>query len=145
MKIACNESLAACRVHQAVSIIEFKWQFASQAVALLSLLALTVPAFAHAHLTASTPAANANVPSGPNELDLTFSEGVNLKFTGVKVTGPHNETVSTGAASLRAGGSTTLVVPISARLAAGTYKVDWHVLARDGHKTNGVYTFTVSP
>jgi copper resistance protein C len=44
-----------------------------------------------------------------------------------------------------AGGDTTLVVPVTATLAAGTYTVDWHALATDGHKTNGSYTFTVKP
>lgn len=28
-------------------------------------------------------------------------------------------------------------------LAAGTYLVIWNVVARDGHRTNGQYTFTV--
>jgi methionine-rich copper-binding protein CopC len=28
-------------------------------------------------------------------------------------------------------------------LAAGTYLVIWNVVARDGHRTNGQYTFTI--
>jgi methionine-rich copper-binding protein CopC len=28
-------------------------------------------------------------------------------------------------------------------LAAGTYRVIWNVVARDGHRTSGDYTFTI--
>jgi copper resistance protein C len=111
----------------------------------LGLCLASAPAFAHAHLKSSTPAANATVATAPGELDLTFSEGVNPKFTGVKVTGPGKAAVATGAATLGTGGDTTLVVPVSAPLTAGTYKVDWHALATDGHKTTGSYSFTIKP
>lgn len=114
-------------------------------VAGASLFALTGQAFAHAHLKSATPAMNGTVAMAPSELDLTFSEGLNLKFTGVKVLGPDKAAVATGDAALGPAGDTTLVVPVSATLAAGTYKVDWHALSTDGHKTAGSYTFTVKP
>ncbi len=38
-----------------------------------------------------------------------------------------------------------LVVPVIGALETGTYKVDWHALATDGHKTDGSYTFTIKP
>ena len=110
----------------------------------LGLVAVSAPAFAHAHLKSATPPVNGTA-SSPSELDLVFSEGLNLKFTGLKVTGPDKKAVSTGNATLGAGGDTTLVVPISAPLSAGTYTVDWHALSTDGHKTNGHYKFTVTP
>jgi copper resistance protein C len=115
------------------------------AIFTFGLCLISAPALAHAHLESATPAVNGTVAIAPSELDLTFSEGVNPKFTGAKVTGPGKAAVVTGAARLRAGGDTTLVVPISAPLAAGTYKVDWHALATDGHKTTGSYSFTVKP
>jgi hypothetical protein len=83
--------------------------------------------------------------ASPSELDLEFSEGVNLAFTGVEVKGPDKTTIATGKPILRAGGDTTLVVPLSGTLAAGTYTVAWHALSTDGHKTHGSYTFTVKP
>ena len=36
-----------------------------------------------------------------------------------------------------------LVVAVPAPLPAGTYTVNWHALATDGHKTTGHYVFTV--
>lgn len=103
------------------------------------------PALAHAHLKSSVPAAGATVAAAPSELDLSFSEGVNPKFTGLTLTGPAGAAAPTGAAKLGPGGDTTLVVPVTGPLAAGAYTVRWHALATDGHKTDGSYTFTVKP
>lgn len=105
-------------------------------------VAVTGQAFAHAHLKSAAPAAGSTVTAAPTELDLTFMEGVNLKFSGVNVTGPDKAAVQTGEPRLR--GSDTLMVPISAPLASGVYAVAWHSLSADGHKTNGSYTFTVN-
>ena len=102
-------------------------------------------AFAHAHLASAAPAMDSTVAVSPAELDLKFSEAINLKFSGVKIEGPDKTPVVTGAASLVEGDGSTLVVPISAPLAAGVYTVDWHVLSKDGHKTHGGYVFTVKP
>ena len=101
-------------------------------------------AAAHAHLKTATPAANATLAASPPELRLGFTEGVNLKFTGVAVTGPAG-VVATGTAALAPGDDRTLVVPVPGPLAPGRYKVDWHALATDGHKTDGSYGFTVKP
>lgn len=114
-------------------------------LAALTLIAFSGQAFAHAHLKSATPAVNGTVSSSPSELDLIFSEGLNLKFTGAKLLGPDKKAVATGAATLGAGGDTTLVVPVPASLPAGAYTVDWHALSTDGHKTSGHYTFRVAP
>lgn len=108
-------------------------------------LVLSGQAVAHAHLASATPPADATVAASPTELDLKFSEPINLKFSGVKVAGPDNAVISTGAASLATGDDSTLLVPVLVTLPAGTYAVDWHVLSKDGHKTHGSYTFTVKP
>ncbi|MBB6483854.1 copper homeostasis periplasmic binding protein CopC [Rhizobium lusitanum] len=107
-------------------------------------LALAGQAFAHAHLKSSAPAADSAVKQTPAELDLTFTESLNLKFSGATVTGPDKKAVKTGASSLM-DSDKTLMVPVSDKLAPGKYTVDWHVLSTDGHKTNGTYSFTVAP
>jgi methionine-rich copper-binding protein CopC len=111
-------------------------------VAAIVALGLTAPAFAHAHLKSAYPAVNSVVTTAPTELDLTFTEGVNLKFTGVKLIGPDKKAVAIGDGMLM-GGDAMFMVPISGTLAAGVYTVVWHALSTDGHKTNGTYTFTV--
>lgn len=115
------------------------------ALAALGLLCQTAPGLAHAHLKAAVPAVNGTVPTGPTELELTFSEGIELKFTGVKITGPGKAAVPTGAATLGTTGDTTLVVPVAPPLQPGSYTVAWHALSTDGHKTSGTYSFAVRP
>lgn len=114
-------------------------------VGVLALLASGGAAFAHAHLKSAVPPADGSVKAAPSELDLTFTEGLELKFSGAKLTGPARKAVATGKATLKKGDDATLVVPVPATLPAGAYSVDWHVLSTDGHKTNGSYTFTVAP
>jgi copper resistance protein C len=120
-------------------------RIASIGIAAVLTIGVVDQASAHAHLKTATPAANGTVTAAPAELDLSFSEGVNLKFTGVKVTGPGGTEVPTGEAKLASGGDTTLVVPVTGTLVPGSYKVDWHALATDGHKTEGSYSFTIKP
>jgi methionine-rich copper-binding protein CopC len=100
-------------------------------------------AFAHAHLSTSAPAAKSSVAS-PSELDLTFTEGLNLKFSGIKVAGPGDKEVKLGDAMLM-NDDKVLMVPVSGKLEPGAYKVEWHVLSIDGHKMNGSFGFTVKP
>ena len=107
-------------------------------------LAFAGQALAHAHLKSAVPATDGTVKEAPAELDLTFTEGLNLKFSGVTVTGPDKAAVKTGEVTLMKG-DTTLMIPVTEKLAAGKYTVEWHVLSTDGHKTNGSYSFTVAP
>jgi methionine-rich copper-binding protein CopC len=103
------------------------------------------PALAHAHLKSAAPAEGATVAVSPNALQLQFSEGFELKFSGVKITGPANAAVTTSAASYGAGTDNTLEIPLTAPMAAGEYLVDWHILSKDGHKMTGSYKFTIKP
>jgi len=112
-------------------------------VATVASIALAGQAFAHAHLKSSVPADKSAVAS-PGELDLTFTEELNLKFSGVTVTGPDKGEVKLGDVMLM-DGDKVLMVPVSDRLAPGSYTVDWHVLSTYGHKTEGNFTFTVKP
>ncbi|RRI06537.1 hypothetical protein EH240_04460 [Mesorhizobium tamadayense] len=98
-------------------------------------------ASAHAKLVSATPAAGSMATPAPTELKLKFSEGVELKFTGVKVVGPKKDAVATGPATLDPKDNTLLIVPFKAALPDGKYTVDWHVLSTDGHKTKGSYSF----
>ncbi|QND50348.1 copper homeostasis periplasmic binding protein CopC [Rhizobium lusitanum] len=107
-------------------------------------LGLAGQALAHAHLRLATPADKSTVKSSPGELNLIFTESLNLKFSDVKVTGPDKAAVKLGDPELTRNGK-ALTVPVSAPLDAGAYTVEWHVLSTDGHKTNGSYTFTVKP
>lgn len=107
-------------------------------------LALAEQAFAHAHLASATPADKATVAAAPKEIDLTFTEGLELKFSGVEVVGPTKDKIKTGDATLSKDGK-ALTIPVTDTLKPGTYTVDWHALSVDGHKSNGSTSFTVKP
>lgn len=107
-------------------------------------LALSGQAFAHAHLASATPADKATVATAPKEIDLTFTEGLELKFSGADVTGPTKEKIKTGEATLSQDGK-SLTIPVSDTLKPGTYTVDWHALSVDGHKSNGSTSFSIKP
>lgn len=110
----------------------------------IATVAIAGQAFAHAHLESSVPADKAVVKTAPTELDLTFSEELNPKFTGITVTGPDQKAVKTGEAMLM-DDDQMLMVPVSDTLTPGIYTVEWHALSADGHKSKGKYSFTVKP
>ncbi len=115
---------------------------------LLASLTAASNAMAHAHLESQLPAASSTV-SSPKELRLHFSEGVEEKFTKVSITSttPGGKTLVEpvpGIATVPADKKTLIVTP-TAPLAAGDYKVEWHAVSVDTHKSEGSYTFTVSP
>lgn len=114
------------------------------AFAVVASLAIAGQAVAQADLKSSAPADKAVVKAAPAELDLFFSEELNLEFTGIKVLGPDNKEVKLGGAMLM-NGDTMLMMSVSDTLGPGTYTVQWHALSADGHKTEGKYSFTVKP
>ena len=101
-------------------------------------------AFAHAHLRAETPSANAAVPA-PTQLTLTFSESLELGLSGVTLKSSDGASVKTRDASLDPNSDKTLVIPSTSKLAPGEYTVEWHALSKDGHSTRGTYQFKVVP
>ncbi|WP_454659114.1 copper homeostasis periplasmic binding protein CopC [Bosea beijingensis] len=118
---------------------------AKAALAAAALLYCTVDALAHAHLRTQDPTAGAAVSVSPAALLFGFSEGLEIGLSSVTVKGADGHAIDTGAAALAPGDDKQMSVPLKGQLAAGTYTVDWHVLSKDGHTTNGTYQFTVGP
>ena len=110
---------------------------------LLLSLGLATSAHGHANLVNATPAANSMAMRPPTELRLKFSEGIEVKFTKVKVIGPDKGTIEAGALKLDPNDNTVVIVPLMSPLPNGTYTVDWQALSLDGHKTKGEFGFTV--
>lgn len=107
----------------------------------MGLLAMAGQAAAHAHLLSSTPVTGATVAT-PKAVVMHFSEKLEPKFSGADLTKADGSPL----------GSSTLIAPADAKtvtlspnapLAAGAYKVSWHVVSADGHRTKGDITFTV--
>jgi copper resistance protein C len=102
------------------------------------------PAFAHAQLEKASPPVGGTV-SRPSEIRLTFSEGVEPRFTKVSLTGQGGAAVPLGAAKTEPNNQAVLIAPITKPLAAGVYTVHWHAVSVDTHHTQGTFEFTVKP
>ncbi|CAK9884841.1 MAG: Protein YobA [Candidatus Erwinia impunctatus] len=119
--------------------------FSAVSFFVVSLFLFSGSAAAHAHLTGQQPAANARLTASPERVSLTFSEKLEAAFSDVVLTDTQNKAVfnsaSTGNEVTKNGNQIT--VSLTKPLPAGDYKVNWHVLSVDGHKTKGTYTFSV--
>jgi len=105
-------------------------------IILLMLLAAT-PAFAHAKLTASDPAANASVKS-PKLIKLIFSEDLEPAFSGADLTDAAGKAVPVS----RSVGTTTITL-LPMILKPGAYTVSWHSVGHDTHRLTGSFAFKV--
>jgi methionine-rich copper-binding protein CopC len=103
------------------------------------LLLAAAPAFAHARLTDSTPAANAGVKS-PGQIRLHFSETLEPAFSGAVLKDAAGKTVPVSTAV--GGAAVTLIVP---KLRPGAYAVEWHSVGHDTHRVSGRFAFKVTP
>ncbi len=103
------------------------------------------PAWAHALLRTSVPAANASVPTSPNQIVLTFTEPPDPTFSVVEVVDSAGRPASgVGAARAVPGQSEQLVVPIKKPLPKGVYTVNWRSVSEtDGHVAYGAFAFGV--
>ncbi len=116
------------------------------ATLLLSLPGLILPSLAqaHAHLREAEPPVGGTVRSAPAQVDLTFSEAVEPRFSTVAVTDAAGAQVDKRDLHVVAGDGKHLAVSLGA-LPPGTYSVAWHATSVDTHKTEGSFTFTVAP
>ena len=108
------------------------------AAAFTACLTLAGQAAAHAHLISSTPAAGATV-AATSVVRLEFSEALEPKFSAASIT--LNAGKAVAAASVVQ--AKQVLLTAAAPLAAGGYKLSWHVVSRDGHRTKGEFSFTV--
>ncbi|ENU7738107.1 copper homeostasis periplasmic binding protein CopC [Salmonella enterica] len=112
-------------------------------LALLLSSFFTTQAQAHAHLKSAEPAAGSTVESAPGHLMLHFTEALEPTFSAADVTDSQGNTVKMEKAMVDDADKSVLIVPLEDVLPSGKYTVNWHVVAVDGHKTKGDYTFTV--
>lgn len=107
----------------------------------LALLAWPVAGLAHVHLDRSEPAKDAVVSAAPAAIKLWFSGRIEADFSEIVVTAADGTQVDTGeltASDNRRG----LEAPLE-NLGPGKYQVNWSVVARDGHRIRGNFSFTV--
>ena len=107
------------------------------------LLASAGAAFAHAHLRNASPPVDSTVTLAPSDVTITFTEGVEPRFSAIEVTNASAQRVDNGQLHLVTGDAKRLAIGLQI-LVPGTYTVVWHVTSVDTHKTDGTYHFTIA-
>jgi methionine-rich copper-binding protein CopC len=105
------------------------------------LIALIANSGAHAHamLASASPPVGGSVGAAPRQVTLSFTQGLEPAFSSVQVTDSKGARVDAGKAQVS---GSTMTVGLKA-LSPGTYRVHWHVLSVDTHKTEGSFSFRV--
>jgi methionine-rich copper-binding protein CopC len=111
---------------------------------LLPMLCLAPPAFAHAFLQRASPPVGSELPVSPSAVTITYTEGVEPDFSTIEVDNAHGTRVDKADPHLLDGEQTKLSVSLP-KLPPGQYSVIWHVTSVDTHKTEGHFTFSVTP
>jgi copper resistance protein C len=110
-------------------------------VAALAVACAATPAFAHAFLQHADPGAGATLKAPPKRVALTFSEKLEPVFSGIAVTDVSGRNVEAGGPAI---GGNSMLAPLRP-LPPGRYRVVWHAVSVDTHRTEGAYSFTVKP
>lgn len=116
-------------------------------VVILALVATWVwrapAAFAHAHLTDSTPRDGDELVAQPSEVVLVFDDGVRPAPDGIVVVGADGSRADTGDAARR--DHHVVGVGLRPHLAPQGYRVSWRVITDDGHVVDGALSFQLVP
>ena len=105
---------------------------------LLMLLAAS-PAFAHARLTGSDPAADAKIKA-VKMIKLSFSEKLEPAFSGASLIDATGKAIPVPSS---VAGKVITLLPMA--LKPGRYKVGYHSVGHDTHRITGSLSFEVVP
>ena len=108
------------------------------------LLCAAPPAFAHAFLQRASPPVGSELPVSPSAVTITYTEGVEPDFSTIEVQNAQGTRVDKADPHLVGGDQTKLSVSLP-KLPPGDYTVIWHATSVDTHKTEGRFTFSVTP
>jgi len=101
------------------------------------------PAFWHATLLSSEPAAKSTLTTSPTRIRLVFSEEIEASLGRIRLVAPDGSVTT-----LKSAGDphdvSALIAPIPSPLGAGVYRVEWRIVSEDGHPIDGTYRFTVA-
>ena len=109
----------------------------------LILFLFPAPAWAHAHLKRSEPAAGSKVASSPQLIRLWFSEQPELAMTVISLKDGNGKEWVLAGAQKDPTDPLAVSVHVPEMLTAGRYTVAWRTAASDGHPSHGTFGFVV--
>ena len=101
-------------------------------------------AHAHAFLDHATPAVGGTVAAAPAQVQLFFTQDLEPSFSGATIADANGQAIATGSAVFDPRNPAEMVLNLP-KLAPGHYKVSWHVLSVDTHRTEGSFGFDIRP
>jgi len=107
-----------------------------------TVVALPRAALAHAFPEAEEPRVGSTVTAPPRQVAIRFDAPIEALFSKLDVLDSGGQNEAEGTPQVNAE-TRTLAVPLKP-LTPGEYTVKWSVVAKDGHRTEGSYTFTVA-
>lgn len=113
-----------------------------RAIILSAFLGGAQAAFAHAMPERSTPDAGATLSQAPAVATIQFDSELEPLFSRLIVKDEVGKQVSKGNGEVDPSNPTLLKAELGA-LPPGRYHVYWRAVSRDGHRTEGDYSFTV--
>lgn len=99
-------------------------------------------AWGHAFPDHSEPKVGTTVNVAPTQVRIWFDSELEPEFSTLRVENKGGQRVDKGDGHVDKSNPTMLEASLPS-LSPGTYRVIWSVVARDGHRTEGDYTFTV--
>jgi copper transport protein len=119
------------------------WRFAAvPVVAAVLVAAAATPAFAHATLEETSPAAGQVLNKPPKSLTLGFNESVEVALGAIRVFNSKGQRVDIGDTSHPAGQQSRVQADLP-NLDDDSYVVTWRVISADAHPVRGAFTFQV--
>ncbi len=112
------------------------------AVAWIISLTWSQSIFAHAFPEGIEPRVGVVSASSPGEVRIWFDADLEPTFSTLRVLDANGRQVNQDPAHVSIKDASLLELRLP-QLARGTYHVFWRVIVRDGHATEGDYTFTV--
>lgn len=105
-------------------------------------VAMASPASAHPYFLHSVPSPSSVVPPGLAQIEITYTEGLDLSYCKVTLVAPDGTTIPTQQLSA-SGGSELVVAPAQPLQTSGTYAVEWTAVGQDGHTIFGEFPLSV--
>ena len=120
----------------------FRQRVSVVALAIALLFLLPHAAFAHAVLVKSSPAQGATVTAGGVvNVTLTYNSRIDVAHSSLHLVGPDGKEQSLAVDAHAAPNLLMAKAPVGT---AGAYKLEWQVMATDGHITRGTVEFRVA-
>lgn len=109
---------------------------------LIFLFILPSSSHAHAFPSHSDPKVGSKISSSPSGVSIWFDADLEPAFSTISVQDSSGKKLDKGDSHIDSSDPKLLRVSVP-ELSSGKYKVLWDVVARDGHRTNGDFTFEI--